>query len=182
VAERDDPIYSDKSWSISFGNPFSRQQKSEDGDSTPTDSNEASDVSCPFCLDYRDPDAVSCEHLVAEGDPESVMVYHWSQLKELMELLESAHDSDHDLASLGVGIHRWEQPLQRDPEDLLTGDFLREIPGFITRSRTVQAAMSESTYFWIFVSPDLRGEMEQDIKMLIGQASGVSMRAVWCIG
>jgi hypothetical protein len=88
------------------------------------------------------------------------MVYHWPALDQLMEQMQQAYDLDIAVEDLGSGIRGWERALKEDIRDLLTGSFLTdEIPGFGSVSRTVQGAMSEGVYFWIFVSPREREEV-----------------------
>jgi hypothetical protein len=124
-------------------------------------------IRCPFCkARHNEWTQVVCEHLVAEGDPETQMVYHWPLLDQLFQLAEQAYGEEIEFAPLGADIRGWDKAMQGDERDLLTGDFLREIPGFVSRSRTVQGAMTESVYFWIFVSPRSRPKVEAEFTRL----------------
>jgi hypothetical protein len=125
-------------------------------------------IRCPFCkARHNESTQVVCEHLVAEGDPEAMMVYHWPLLDELMQLAEKAYDLDIEVEDLGRGVRGWEGAMKDDIRDLLTGSFLTdEIPGFQSVSRTVQSAMSESVYFWTFLSPQAKEEVEREFREL----------------
>jgi hypothetical protein len=127
-------------------------------------------IRCPFCkARHNEWTQVVCEHLVAEGDPEAQMVYHWPLLDQLFQLAQEAYEKDIEFAPLGEGIRGWEDAMHGDERDVLMGDFLREIPGFVARSRTVQAAMMESVYFWIFVSPTSKSDIEAEFTTLRGR-------------
>ena len=124
-------------------------------------------IRCPFCkARHNEWTQVVCEHLVAEGDPEAQMVYHWPLLDHLFQLAEQAYEQEVEFAPLGVGIRGWAEAMQGDERDLLTGDFLREIPGFVSRSRTAQGAMMESVYFWIFISPASKSDIKTEFTAL----------------
>jgi hypothetical protein len=135
-------------------------------------------IRCPFCkAKHTEESALQCEHLVAEGDPEACMVYHHPMLAEVMTLAERAYEEEIEFGPLGSGIRGWEQPMLEDERDLLTGDFLRYVPGFTAKSRTVQAAMSESVYFWIFCSPKSRGRIEEEFSTLGARLRAALARA-----
>ena len=96
-------------------------------------------------------------------------VYHWPLLDQLFQLAEEAYEKKVEFAPLGAGIRGWQEAMQGDDRDVLTGDFLREIPGFVARSRTLQGAMMESVYFWIFVLPASRSDIETEFTTLRGR-------------
>jgi hypothetical protein len=125
-------------------------------------------IRCPFCkARHNEVTQVVCEHLVAEGDREAMMVYHWPILDELMQLAEKAYDLDIEVEDLGSGVRGWEEAMKDDIRDLLTGSFLTEdMPGFQSVSRTVQSAMSESVYFWTFLSPKAKADVEGEFTEL----------------
>jgi hypothetical protein len=108
-----------------------------------------------------------CEHLVAEGDPEAQMVYHWPLLNELFELAEKAYELEIPFVSLGKGIRGWEEPMEGDERDVLMGDFLREVAGFRTKSLETQSVgPMGGIYFWIFMSPRSARRIEREFVML----------------